>query len=776
MSAGASYARESNAGFQGDPVTIKKLQPKASAPRPGVTKATTPPAVQRLDPKKLQRLKSDEFSKGMGRALRSNTALGTSPATFARSLVSTDPMVTASTTRVSKALAEGGPKAAAIQLEKEIAASTDPAQRKAIYEASKPVIDAALKDFEPLSREDSQQVIVSLGHAAELAGPEAIQDFATRTAAAIARDGVGDFDDGFQDLVFAGVSPEVALATATALDALGKPDAAKAIREAVFHGVEELTGVVKDSANQKAELEARLAQDMAQFGGSMSPAERQAYQDEFWKLPEHAEVLEKTAVYSSRLSEAVTEAGPAMEAAALAGSELAGEKLLDAHEQLARFPEHSEQAIKWVTDLGANSALFEKIDGFGNGSLEDRLSDGLMTSATVSLQTKLLAEFGDSEDGKKLLLAKMKELYGDFKLAKKLPKLAKDVAAFLDDTERFANGSPQHLDGIVDGFAKKSKFGKAAAIFSIAAGLYGTGKELTDGHYAEALKKALGTGESGLTLVAGVLNAYGSAAGASGDAAKFLGKFAPGLGLVLDAIQLGEDINELRNDPNAGEIVKAVGTLLQLGGDVAGYVPVLGTAVDGILTIGGSLIHAIGGFIDGLIEGDDKRDKLQAEQAELLAKATGITPEAAKELVKTPAATFQRLSAMGFTPKQIRELAANPKVKLDSDEFGYALKTAALFGLSVKDTKAFLELVLGEGRFGYAEHPLTSVVIPLDQPEGNWVHAQWRPEDQQAYLKAQQDRLLGAQRNDSELAKFLEEHAGTPAWDTVKIYSTFEFS
>ncbi|MDP1921026.1 MAG: hypothetical protein Q8L14_32595 [Myxococcales bacterium] len=743
------------------------IKPKPSAPRPIIGTSLAKPLVKTTPlPKKL---KNDEFSTGMGRALRASSALGTSRTT----LVQSDPAVTAATTRVNKALTSGGPKAAAIQLEKEIAAAP-PEQRKAIYDANLPSIDQALAKFGPLSKKDSTQVIVSLGHAAELAGPEAVQDFATRAAKAIAEQGVGDFDDGFKNLVTAGVSPEVALATAAELRKLGKTDAATSIENAVFHGIEQLTGDVKKYADQKAELEARLAQDMAQFGGTMTPAERQRYQEEFWKLPEHAEVKAKAEQLSQRLSEAVTDAGPAMEAAAISGNELAGEKLLDAHEQLARFPEYAEQAITWVKELGANEALFEKIDGFTNGSLETRLSDGLMTDATTSVQTQLLAQYGDSPDGKKLLLAKMKELYGDFKLAKSLPKLAKDIASFLDDTERFANGSPQRLEQIASSFAEKSKFGKAAAIFSIAAGLYGTGKELSDGHYLEALKKGLGASASGLELTAGLLNAYSNAAGASGDAAKFLGKFAPALGMVLDAIQLGEDINELRNDPNAGEIVKAVGTLLQLGGDVAGYVPIAGTLVDGILTIGGSLIHAIGGFIDGIIEGNDKRDKLRGEQAELLAKATGISPDQAMELVKTPVATMQRLSAMGFGPKEIRALATNPKVDLDSTEFQYALKTAALFGLSPQDTKTFLDMTLDRGEFGYAGTPLTQVAIPLDQPRGGDWSLTYTPEGQQEYLRAVQEDLLAGLPNHEDLVKFLETHRGTPDWETVKIYASFD--
>lgn len=746
---------------------MSTIKPKPSAPRPVIAPTTRQPVKTPAVPKKL---KNDDFSTGRGKALRTTAALGTSRS----SLLQSDPVVTTATARVATALATGGPKAGALQLEKEIAASTSPDQRKAIYEANKSAIDQALAKFEPLSKKDSQQVIVSLGHAAELAGPEAVKDFATRAAKAIATQGVGDFDDGFKNLVTAGVSPEVALATAAELKKLGKTEEASAIENAVFHGIEQLTGDVKKYADQKAALDARLAQDMAQFGGSMTPAERQTYQEEFWKLPEHAAVKAKAEQLSERLSKATTAARPAMEAAALAGNELAGEKLLDANEQLARFPKYAEQAITWVKDLGANKALFDKIDGFTNGSLETRLSDGLMTDATTSVQTQLLAQYGDSPDGKKLLLAKMKELYGDFKLAKSLPKLAKDVASFLDDTERFANGSPQRLEQIANSFSEKSKFGKAAAIFSIAAGLYGTGKALADGNYVEALKKGLGTTASGLELTAGLLNAYSNAAGASSDAAKFLGKFAPAIGMVLDAVQFGQDINELRNDPNAGEIVKAVGTLLQLGGDVAGYIPVAGTLVDGVLTIGGSLIHAIGGFIDGLIEGNDKRDALNAEQTALLAKATGIPTDQAKELVKTSATTMQRLSEMGFGPKEIRELATNPKVDLNSQEFGYALKTAALFGLSPKDTKAFLDLTLDRGEFGYAGTPLTQVAIPLDQPRGGDWSLTYTPEGQQQYLRAVQEDLLAGLSNHDEIVKFLESHRGTPAWDTVKIYASFD--
>lgn len=396
-----------------------------------------------------------------------------------------------------------------------------------------------------------------------------------------------------------------------------------------------------------------------------------------------------------------------------------------------------------------------------------------MTDATRSLQTRLLAEFADEPDGQRLLFEKMKEIYGHFKLAKRLPGLAKDVAALLEGTERFVNGSPQHLESIAEGFANGSRFQKAATIFSLAAGIYGTANALSDGRYLEALKKGLGTSEAGLELTAGLLNAYSSAAGASSDAAKFLGRFAPALGMVLDAIQLGEDLNELRNDPNAGELVKAVGTLLQLGGDIAGYVPVAGTLVDGILTVGGSLIHAIGDFVDSIIEGNEERDALRREQAELLATATGMPAELAGELVRSSSTTFQRLRAMGFGPAEIRALATDPKVDLSSDEFGYALKTAALFGLSPEDTKAFLELTLHRGEFGYAGTPLTQVVLPLDQPQGDWTLRN-TPEGQQEYLQFVQNDVLASFSGYGDIVEFLRTHRGTPDWDTVGIDTPFD--
>ncbi len=722
--------------------------------------------------------KSDEFSTGAGKALRlsafrTDAALPLLGPPAPRSIAapSTVPLsaaANAASTKVKEALATQGPVAAATELEVQVQSLT-PEQAKEVYTATQPIIDDVLQKLEPLSKADTEQVITSLAHAARIVGPQAVTELAGRLAAIIPTDGkVGEIDDALVASIHAGAGPDLALATAAALRASGNSKGADAIDKALVDGVDQLREEAKSAGEKKAELDTRLAQDMASFGGTLTPEERQNYETQFWAIPEHAQIKATATSSSDALARTLEVAGPQLEAMARAGNEGAGEAMLDAYEVIAKDPAHAEQALTFAKKLGNDPELFKTIDGFINDNLETRLSDGLMTDATVAVQQQLLAKYGDSPDGKQQLLADMKRIFGDFKGAKAFKTLGTEVGKFLDDTERFANGSPEHLDKIVEGWDSKSKFGKAAAVFTVVAGLYGTGKALSDGHYVEALKKGLGASAAGLQITAGILTSYAGAARLAPDASKFIGRFAPGLGMVLDAVQLGQDINELRNDPNAGEIVKAIGTLVQLGGDVAGYVPVLGTAVDGVLTIAGTIIHGIGGFIDSMIEGNDARDKLQKEQSELYAKVTGVPLDQAKEIISAKAATIQRLTQLGLSPAQIRTLAAAPNVNLNDAEAATAIKTAALFGLDAKETVDFVKMAVGHGEFQYVDNPLTSVYSVLFNPVTGMAQA----DDlyQRHNLGPVQDKVLEAlgYRN-PELAAYLKGHRGMPDWDVTDI-------
>lgn len=694
---------------------------------------------------------------------RATTTGGT---TGGRAPVSTGSAAGDAAVKTVKALLEqGSPKAAAQALEKALLGLPQAVAAK-VFEALRPSFGIAFARITNLNKQDTESTLVALAHAAKLAGPAATADLAKRLAAHTPSSNVEDWDDGITASIRAGAGPELALALVKELEAARKPQAAQQISNALVNGVDKLRESAKGSVEKLAELEARLAQDMAGFGAALKPEERARYEDAFWSLPANAKVRSDAERLTKDLSRAIQVAGPKLEAMARTGHENAGEVTLDTYELLAKVPAHAEQALLWAGKLGNDPALFGKIDGFVKDNLEQRLSNGLVADGTAALQQQLIQKYANDPNGQQKLIADTKRIFAGYKNAKSFASLGKQISSFLDNTERFANGSTPHAKKLLEGFAGQTRLGKALAVYGVASGLFKTGKAIANGDELAALKSALGTGKAGLELAAGVLGAYSGAAKLSGSA-EFIGKFAPGLGLVLDAIQFGQDINELRKDPNAGEVVKAIGTLVQLGGDVAGYVPVLGTAVDGLLTVAGSVIHLVGDFVDGLIEGNAERDKLRAEQAALLKTATGLHIDRAKELVSTPASTYKRLTDLGLDVGMIRGLALS-EVKLDSTEALTAITTAALFGLDAKETEAFVKRAVAGGEVGPAGTPLTEMYAALFNPardasEGAQV---WQRRD----VSGVQARLLDQLSYRSpELAQWLKAHQGRVNWDVLNL-------
>ena len=381
----------------------------------------------------------------------------------------------------------------------------------------------------------------------------------------------------------------------------------------------------------------------------------------------------------------------------------------------------------------------------------------MLADGTTALQSQLLAEHAGEPDAQAKVLAELKSIYGDYKNAKLFKKLGSEVVKFLENTEKVIK-DPNSIADIATGWDSKSPFGKATAVFSVVTGFYKAGKSAADGAYLTAASQALSASEGGLQLTAGILAAYSGAAGKAASAAKFIDKYAPIIGAVVDAIQLGRDIGELAHDPNAGEVIKALGTLVCLAGDAF---PVVG----GILKAGGSVIQFLGGLLDSFYEGKDKKEKLQDEQVKLYMKATGCDEASALEIVQSRSSTIDRLTQLGFSTAQIQALAKDPNVDLSSAETRVAIRAAALFGLDQAETVEFLKLALHDGKFQY-DGPLTELAIVLGRPatsvaEGDQVY-------QRHDLSEVQRRALEQLSYDSpELAAWLEKHQGPPNYDTV---------
>jgi hypothetical protein len=162
---------------------------------------------------------------------------------------------------------------------------------------------------------------------------------------------------------------------------------------------------------------------------------------------------------------------------------------------------------------------------------------------------------------------------------------------------------------------------------------------------------------------------------------------------------MGQDIHALMNDPNAGEAIAAFGTGVSLLGDLAGCVPILGTLPDGALGIAGELIHTLGGFISGIIEGNEAQEKLDQERAALLEKA-GVPPETRELLtgMDPRLITQTQLGQLGMDREDFLSTLQGMRDATGDAGEGYltAMSAAAAFGLKGDEAKAFIDTLRAE--------------------------------------------------------------------------------
>ncbi len=753
----------------------KLIENRAAAP----IAVPKPVVVAKAAPLPKPLKKSDEFSVGKARALRERVSrsMPTTGGTAAASTLApmrvgafgavsnlSSTVATTSASAVQAAYASGGAKAAAIALEIEV--KSHPNEATEILRAAQPTIAKIAQDIgRDKGNDDNVQTLVSLSAAASSAGAAGTELIATELAATIPNGDLERIDDGLTQAIVAGGEPDLALKIAELMKAT-KPGGAEDVVDAVVEGIDKLREDYTHAADDYAALEARLAGDLASLGPSMTPDERQKYMDAFWATPERAAAKEKVEDLADRLSLALESSGPALEAAALAGHEGAGEALIDAYEQLGRSPEHAAEAITWVGHVGSSPDLFKKLDDFGHDDLKTRFKEKLLTNAIPLAQQQILAAHVDdpASTAAQNALREFEALLGPVANAEALGEVATEVKAALEQTRAFVNGDFSSAQQLADAFDDASPFTQALGVAAITQGVFGQ-PEGSDG--LATLGRVIGGTGTGLKLASRLLNTFAGAAKFSSNFGSFAAKIAPGLALIANVIQLKGDIDNLRDDPNAGEFIAAFGSLIgAAGGAVSYFFPPAGV----VLGLAGTALHAIGDLVSNLITGNEKRNELLDDQAHLLEAATGLQFDAAREIARAQPRALARLAQLGVSPEQIRALALEDNVDLGSAESWVAIKAAALFGLEGAEVATVVDMLCGDGRFTYAENPLTWVFTTMENVGSEAARALW---DDENFGPMQVQILDILRRENPEAAAYLEAHRGTP---DIDVYGPFSYT
>ncbi|MFL5349110.1 MAG: hypothetical protein ACJ8AT_30285 [Hyalangium sp.] len=604
-----------------------------------------------------------------------------------------------------------GPAAAMDALRVEAEKLGDPAQVDALLQACRVEVESAadtLADRVQHNKDDSgsnratRDIVEDMAAIADLAGEAGTRQIADTVAQKMAGrlgDNEGDlnqFDDAFRELADKGQGSKLALAVAERMiNGTDLINAGNSILDAGTQAIGKVTGEYKTAQAGYAQHEARLAQDLTGFGPGMTEEEKRKYTEEFWKLPEHADAKARMEAAENKLAHAMEAGGPQLEQLARQGDPDAAKMLMEGYEALSTSIHHADDALAFVADVNKaeNADLLGAIDKSTDGDIQSRMGENIVAVATPRAQGEAIAqaEMGDPQG-----LEAFSGLIEAIGAGSNMKDLATEVRG-LGETLRQLRENPgqARFDTLVQDWQDKSKLGKAMAIAGVAAGIY---TAATDPSEVERIKAGLGAVKGGLEITAGVLGTFGTAAKVAG-VAELAGKFVPYLGLTIDAIQMGQDIHALMNDPNAGEAIAAFGTGVSLLGDLAGCVPILGTLPDGALGIAGELIHTLGGFISGIIEGNEAQEKLDQERAALLQKA-GVPPETRELLtgMDPRLITQTQLGQLGMDREDFLSTLQGMRDATGDAGEGYltAMSAAAAFGLKGDEAKAFIDTLRAE--------------------------------------------------------------------------------
>ncbi len=612
-----------------------------------------------------------------------------------------------STQRVQEATARS-PLEGARALEEEARNLNDPAKVDALIDAVQPELarisqDLATRVVENHDDSDENPVtrgsLEALAHVADLAGPDGAdaiaQELAVGLRGRISPDGNQDlnqFDDVLRDLADEGRG--VVLSSLVAQKTLreqGLGGVGNELLDVATKGLEKLNEKFSEAQATYSEHEQRLASDLAGFGPGMTEEARQAYVEAFWNDPDHKPAKDGLDAASEALANGFAKTSKAIESTAAAGDDASAKVLLSTLENLAKSNTHADDALRYVGELNAstNTELINALEEHsGDDDLQTRLENNVVAPALSRAQGEAMAAVAD---GNPDALKDLEDLFKTFKtngknfqrLAGELGKLSDTLAQLRLDPTKF------RVDKLVNGFNDKSPFGKAVAVFGVVSAIAAVGN---DGPALDRIQAGLGAVRGGVQLGIGVLNTLARGTALAADAAKFGAKFLPGVGLAIDAIEFGQGINELTDDPNAGEFLKVLGSGISIVGDLAGLVPVLGTLPDALLTAVGAVVSGIGSIIDGFITGDQERRELSAEQRELL-EAAGVPAADLDLLADYGPGWGKKIGALGLTREQVLAQFRDLEASNGTSNLGTAvsLDAAGLLGLQGQEALDFIE-------------------------------------------------------------------------------------
>jgi len=425
----------------------------------------------------------------------------------------------------------------------------------------------------------------------------------------------------------------------------------KAVAE-VNNAAKAYEGAKKDSS----QMDQRLAQEMAKVGPGLTDAQRKDYVAAFKK--EHTEVYGKERRAAGHLADVVERDRHTLERQALDCSSQKGASSTDAAKAVARGlgdladSSQARRAVKVAGELLGDGKGIQALMGAGGAELKgafDKVAERALPRAAGSA----MAHAEDNPSAMK----QIEQMIKPFTTAGSAYKAGKKTGEALGALRAASKGDYQALETLAKSWAshKPSALEKGMAAVGVMFGAAGAAK---DRNFASAVN-ALSKTKTGVEVLGKSVNGLaqaGRVAEELGKAGKIAGRFAPGVGAILNLAQAGIDWNQARQGGHPGSYVAAVGDLVSAAGAaVEAFGPpgaVVGAIVNGIGTafsIAGSAINAIFGHHE---------ESASHEASRLLHDDLGFGKDTAHALAYSGSEAMQSARKYGLSPKQVQGLAA----------------------------------------------------------------------------------------------------------------------
>ncbi|WP_207057711.1 hypothetical protein [Corallococcus macrosporus] len=606
---------------------------------------------------------------------------------------------------IEAAYTSGGATAAAAELRSQTEALTHPAQVDTLIAAAQPTLDRISTDLangvknDSVDHDTNRDVLRDLDATASRAGQAGRDAVATSVAKKLSEAvpqgsaQLGRFDDALVELAKEGVGGKLSSAVAEKLiNDFGRVEAGHALRDTSVDAINEVRADYEAKAEELTQVETRLNTELAQLGPALTPEEIEAYKEAFWEREDNADIRDAARAAGDTLSETLTASTAGLEALAARGNPGATKALFDGYKALAETPNHADEALRFAGRINQDAGLAKALSKEYGGDFEQKLSDEILAPAVPNAQAEAIAEAG--EGGFDVAMKEFSSLVKELKTGHALANIPGDIQQMLTDIRDIRAGTftQDQVQEMLDAWGNESPLGRSLSVATLGLGLYDLPSQLADGEYLEAIKNTLTSSADGIELTAGVLNTLGKT-GAATDVAKFGAKFVPLLGLGADAIQAYQDVQALRDGVSAGDVFNLAGSVVSLAGDIAGFVPVAGTAVDVVATVAGEVLRTVGGLLNGDL-GPGLEDFSVDEATDILQDTLGLSEAEVQLLLGGTSSGYgRRMQALGLEPRQVRELLTQtePPLFAFSDDLGsyepmgnarFLFETVAAFGLS----------------------------------------------------------------------------------------------